>query len=204
MTFANSTLTDIITTTIQNRSGKVADNLTNNNALLRRLKMRGNIRLFGGGDVIVEELMYNDSTTDNSNSYSGYEAINITPDSPISGGQFGIMQYADSVSISGLELLQNAGKQQIIDLLEARIKVAEARLQNRIGSDIYLDGTGNGGKNITGLAAAVPDDPTLGTYGGISRVNFSFWRSGKYSGVTNGGAAVSQANIQQYMTAAAL
>jgi hypothetical protein len=204
VTFANSTLTDIITTTIQNRSGEVADNLTNNNSFLRRLKARGNVRPFGGGNVIVEELMYNDTTTDNSNSYSGYEAINITPDSPISGAQFSIVQYADSVSINGLETLQNAGKEQIIDLLEARMKVAEARLQNRIASDLYLDGTGNGGKNITGLAAAVPDDPTLGTYGGISRVNYTFWRPGKFSGVTDGGAAVSAANIQQYMTAAAL
>lgn len=204
MAFANSTLTDIITTTIQNRSGELADNLLNNNALLRRLKARGNIRPFGGGNVIIEEIMYNDSTTDNSNSYSGYEAINIAPDSPISGAQFSIVQYASSVSINGLETLQNAGKEQIIDLLEARMKVAEGRLQNRIASDLYLDGTGNGGKNITGLAVAVPDDPTTGTYGGINRANYTFWRSGKYSGVTDGGAAVSVANIQQYMTSAAL
>lgn len=47
--------------------------------------------------------------------------------------------------------------------------VSEARLLNRIAGDIYLDGTGNGGKNITGLGAAVPDAPTTGTYGGIDR-----------------------------------
>jgi hypothetical protein len=82
--------------------------------------------------------------------------------------------------------------------------VAEAELMNRIASDIYLDGTGNGGKNITGLAAAVPDVPTSGTYGGIDRGTWSFWQSKAYSGVTNGGAAVSAANIQQYMTALAI
>jgi len=204
MAFANSAITDIIATTIQSRSGELADNLTNNNALLRRLKAKGNVRPFSGGNVILEEIMYNDTSTNNANSYSGYELINISPDSPISAAQFAITQYADAVTMSGLEGLQNSGKEQIIDLLDGRMKVSEARLLNRIAGDIYLDGTGNGGKNITGLAAAVPDDPTTGTYGGISRSTWSFWKSAKYSGATDGGAAVSASNIQQYMTTLAL
>lgn len=171
---------------------------------MRRLKQRGNVRPFSGGNVIFEEIMYNDTSTNNANSYSGYEQINISPDSPISAAQFSITQYADAVTISGLEMLQNSGKNQIIDLLDGRMKVSEARLLNRIAGDIYLDGTGNAGKNITGLAAAVPDVPTTGTYGGIDRATWAFWRPTKYSGVTNGGAAVSAANIQQYMTALAL
>jgi hypothetical protein len=162
------------------------------------------VRPFSGGNVILEEIMYNDPNTVNANSYSGYELLNITPDSPISAAQYSITQYADAVSMSGLEMLQNSGKEQIIDLLDGRMKVSEARLLNRIGSDIYLDGTGNGGKNITGLAAAVPDTPTTGTYGGIDRSVWTFWRPVKYSGVTNGGAAVSAANIVQYMTALAV
>jgi hypothetical protein len=204
MAFANSAITDIIATTIQERSGELADNLTNNNALLRRLKARGNVRPFSGGNVILEEIMYNDPTTDNSGSYSGYEAINISPDSPISAAQFSIKQYADAVTMSGLEMLQNSGKEQIIDLLDSRMNVSEARLLNRIASDIYLDGTGNGGKNLTGLAAAVPDVPSTGTYGGIDRATWNFWRPTKFSGVTDGGAAVSASNIIAYMTKLAL
>jgi hypothetical protein len=204
MSFANSAITDIISSTIQNRSGKYADNLLNNNALLMKLKERGNVRPFGGGNVILEELMYNDTTTNNVNSYSGYELINVSLDSPMSSAQFSITQYADAVTMSGLEMLQNSGKEQIINLLEGRMQVSEARLLNRIAGDIYLDGTGNGGKNITGLGAAVPDVPTTGTYGSIDRATWPFWQSKKYSGVTNGGAAVSAANIQQYMTNLAL
>lgn len=204
MAIPNSSVTDIIATTIQERSGVLADNLTNNNALLRRVKSKGNVRPVSGGNVILEEIMYNDTTTNNANSYSGYELINVSPDSPITAAQFSYTQYADAVTMSGLEMLQNSGKEQIIDLLDGRMKVSEGRLQNRIGSDIYLDGTGNGGKNITGLAAAVPDAPTTGTYGGIDRSVWTFWRSQKFSGATDGGAAVSAANIQQYMTALAI
>lgn len=203
MAFANATVSDIIGTTIQHRNGVLADDLTNNNALLRTLKKRGNVRPFSGGNVILEELMYNDPSTNNADSYSGYQLINISPDSPISAPQFDIKQYAASVTVSGLEMLQNNSKERIIDLVDGRMQVSEARIMNRIGSDIYLDGTGNGGKNITGLAAAVPDSPT-NTYGGIDRNTWAFWQSQSFSGTTDGGAAVSSSNIIQYMTALGL
>ena len=204
MAFANSSITDIIATTIQQRSGVLADNVSYNNALLRRLKDKGNSRPFSGGNVILEEIMYNDSSSTNAASYSGYETINIQPNSPISAAQFSIKQYAAAVTMSGLEMLQNSSKEQIIDLMEGRIKVAEGQLTNRVSGDIYGDGTGNGGKNLDGLLAAVPDAPSSGTYGGINRATWSFWQSLKYSGVTDGGAAVSASNIQAYMTALAI
>jgi len=204
MAFANSSISDIIATNIQSRSGELADNVTNNNALLRRIKDRGNVKTFSGGNVILQEIMYNDTTTNNTNSYSGYEVLNVSQNSPISSAQYGITQYAAAVSISGLEMIQNSGKEAIIDLLDGRMDVAEAQLMNRIGGDIYLDGTGNSGKNITGLAAAVPDAPSTGTYGGINRATYSFWRSVKYSGVTDGGSAVTASTIQLYMDALAV
>jgi len=204
MAFANSTVSDIIATTIQSRSGKLADNVTLNNAVLDRLRKRGNVRPFSGGNVILEEIMYNDSNTNNTNSYSGYETLNIAPNSPISAAQFSIAQYASAVTISGLEMLQNSSKEAIIDLLEGRVQVAEGQLMNRIQTDIYGNGTGNGGKNLTGLAAAVADSPATGVYGGINRATWSFWRNQAFSGVTDGGAAVSAANIQSYMTQLAI
>ncbi len=203
MPFANSDITDIIATTIQQRSGELADNVTNNNALLRRLKGKGNVRPFGGGNVILEEIMYIDSSTINANSYSGYEVLNINPNSPISAAQFSITQYAAAISMSGLEMLQNSSKEAIIDLLEGRHKVAESQLMNRIDNDLYLDGTGNAGKNLTGLGAALTTAGT-GTYGGIPRATWAFWSNQFYRGVTDGGAAVSAANIQSYMTTLAL
>lgn len=199
MAFANSSISDIIATTIQSRTGELADNVTNNNAILRKLKMRGNVKTFSGGNVILQEIMYNDPSTNNTNSYSGYEVLNVSQNSPISAAQYAIKQYASAITISGLEMIQNSGKEAIIDLLDGRMEVAEAQLANRISSDLYLDGTGNAGKNIDGLAAAVPDNPGTGTYGGIDRGTWTFWRSVSYSGLNNGGAAVSSNNIQRYM-----
>ena len=197
MAYANSAITDIIATTIQSRSGELADNLTQNNAILQRLNQKGNVRPFSGGNVILEEIMYDDSATNNANSYSGYEVLNIAPDSPISAAQFKIAQYADSVTMSGLEMLQNSSKEAIIDLLDGRMQVSEARLLNRISGDLYGDGTGNGGKNLDGLGAAVAAVPTSGTYGGINRATWTFWQNQITTGATS-------ANILASMTTAAI
>jgi len=204
MPFAHSEVSDIIATTIQSRSEELADNTTNNNALLRRLKRKGNVRPVTGGNLIFEEIMYTDSSTINVNSYSGYEVLNITPNSPISSAQFPFAQYAGAISISGLEILQNSGREALIDLLEGRMKVTEAQLMNRLDYDLYQDGTVNSSKNVLGLAAAIPDDPTTGTFGGISRSSYSFWRSQLYDASSDGGAAVSASNVASYMTRLAL
>lgn len=201
-TFAN--LSDIISTTIQSRSGALADNVTNNNALLLKMRERGNVKPFSGGNVILQEIMYNDTGTENAGSYSGYDVIDITPNSPISAAQFDLKQYAAAVSMSGLEMLQNAGKEQIIDLMEGRIQVAEAQLMNDISAGLYSDGTGNSGKDITGLALAVAASPSSGTYGGINRATWSFWRNIAFDATTDGGAAASATNIQSYMNRVAV
>lgn len=201
-TFAN--LSDIISTTIQSRSGALADSVTNNNALLMRLRERGNVKTVSGGNVILQEIMYTDASTQNASSYSGYDVIDITPNSPISAAQFDMKQYSAAVTISGLEMLQNSGKEQIIDLLEGRIQVAEAQLMNRISAGVYSDGTGNGGKDITGLAAAVSVTPNTGTYGGINRATWAFWRNVAFDATTDGGAAATSGNIQSYMNRVAV
>lgn len=197
MAFANSSISDIIATTIQSRSGVIADNVTKNNALLARLKQRGNVKPFSGGNVILQELSF--AENGNAAWYSGYETLNIAAQDVISAAQYDIKQIAVPVTISGLEQLQNAGKEQMIDLLEARMAVAESTMANYIAQGIYSDGTGFGGKTITGLQAQVPTDPTTGTVGGINRATWSFWRSKVFDATTDGGAATTAANIQTYL-----
>lgn len=196
MAFANPSISDIIGTTIQNRSGVIADNVTKNNALLSRLKSRGNIKKFSGGNVIMQELSFAENA--NAGYYSGYETLPVAAQDVISAAQYDIKQAACPVTISGLEQLQNAGKEQIIDLLEGRIAVAESTMANLIASGIYSDGTGYGGKEITGLKAQVATSPATGTVGGIDRATWNFWRNQTFDAATDGGAATTAANIQQY------
>jgi hypothetical protein len=99
-------LTEIIATTLRNRSGKLADNVSNNNALLKRLSSKGNIKPLSGGRTIVQEIEYAENGT--YTRYSGYETLNISPSDVITGAEFDWKQAAVAVTMSGLEMLQNA------------------------------------------------------------------------------------------------
>jgi len=204
MAFANSAISDIIATTIESRTKSAQNNLSSNNALLMRLDERGNIKPISGGSTILQEIFYNDPNTNFANSYSGYETINISPDSPISASQWTLKHYADSVTISGPELLQNSGKEQMIELLATRVEIAEARLRNRIDIDLHGDGTGNGGKNLVGLSAIISTTPTSGVVGGIDRSTWTFWQNGAYTSTALTGGAATAANIQASMNTVAL
>ena len=175
MTFANASVSDIIATTIQSRSRKIADNVTKNNALLERLNSSGGVRTVSGGSSILEEISF--AQNGNAGFYSGYDLLPVAAQDVISAAEFQIKQLACPVIISGLEQLQNSGKEAFIDLLEARVAVAESTMSNTLAGSIYSDGTGSGGKEVTGLNAAVPVDPTVGVYGNIDRATFAFWRS---------------------------
>lgn len=196
MAFPNSAVSDIIATTIQSRTGTIADNVTSNNALLSRLKQRGNIKKFSGGDVILQELSF--ASNGNAGWYSGYDALPIAAMDVISAAQYNIKQAACPVTISGLEQLQNAGKEQIIDLLESRINVAESSMANLINVGLYSDGLAAGGKQIDGLLKQVIAVPTSGSVGGIDRGTWLFWRNQTFDASTDGGAPTTAANIQSY------
>lgn len=196
MAFPN--VTDILATTIEHRSRKIADNVTKNNGLLSYLQKRGNTRTFSGGRKIYEELSYAENA--NGGFYSGYDLLPVNPADVISAAEFDIKQAACPIIISGLEELQNAGPEQMIDLMEARINVGEATMANIIATSLYSDGTGSGGKEITGLKAMVPADPTTGTYGNINRATWTFWRNKKFkTSSVDGSAAATSTNIQGYM-----
>ncbi len=191
-------LGEIVTTTLRNRSGELQDNVTNNNALLSRLKKSGKVKPVSGGRTIVEEMSYAENAT--FMWYSGYDQLNISPSDVLTAAEFNFAQAAVAVSMSGLEELQNSGsKEQVIDLLEARIENAMSTMANNIALAVYSDGTGYGGRQIGGLQLLIADNPTTGTVGGINRANWPFYRNQKFSGTTDGGAAITSGNITGYM-----
>lgn len=175
MAFANANIGDIMATTLVSRTKKIADNVTNNNALLKRLSEKGNIRTVDGGTYIIEELSFAENS--NAGWYSGYDLLPVGVSDVISAAQYDWKQAAVPVTISGLEQLQNSGKERMISLMAARMKVAESTMANLIAGGLYSDGTAAGGKQLDGLAAAVPVDPTLAPYGGIDGGAFPFWRN---------------------------
>ena len=198
MASANPNFSEIITTTLKNRQGVIADNISNNNALLARLRRNGNTMLEDGGQTLVQELDFAENST--FKYYSGYDTIDVSGSNVISAAEYDWKQAAAAVTISGLEMAQNSGSEtRVLNLMQSRIQNAERTVMNQIAAGIFSDGTGSSGKEIGGLQLLVADTPTSGTVGGINRANFEFWRNVSFDATSDGGAAATSANIQDYM-----
>lgn len=61
MAIPNTNWGEITTTTLFNRSKKLQDNVSKNNALLRRLSSKGKIKTFDGGQAIIQEMEYSEN-----------------------------------------------------------------------------------------------------------------------------------------------
>ena len=84
-------------------------------------------------------------------------------------------------------------------MLESRVENGERTFLNGLSMGLY--GDGSVANSIGGLQLLIASSPSTGVVGGIDRSSWSFWRNISYSATTNGGAAASAANIQQYMDA---
>lgn len=187
MASPNATFTELVTTTFRKHSKEIKDNISNNNALLRRIKDRGQTRHEDGGLTIVEPLDYNSNGT--YQRYSGYDVLNVSASDVISAAEYQWRQIAINVVASGLELRTNSGSSKIINLAKARLKNAQRTFKNNFSSDLYSDGSL--ANQINGLQALLSDAGT-GTVGGINSTTYSFWRSLVQSAAAprQGGAAI--------------
>jgi hypothetical protein len=193
-TSPNSTYTEIVTTTLAGYSKTMADNVTNNNALLRHIDRNGN-KTPATGRTIVQELEYAANST--TKWYSGYEVLDTSTSNVFTAAEFNYKQLAGNVVISGLEQVENSGAEQIFNLLKSRIRNLEKSLKNDMATALYADGTGTDSKELGGLQLIVPG--TVGnTVGGINSGTYTFWANQVYDFSTEG-ATASATTIQTAM-----
>lgn len=160
-------LSELVTTTLRRRSGLLKDNVRNNNVVYKSMDENDGVINGISGRTILEEMAYQENAT--FTRYDGCQVLNTSYNPTITAAEFDPKQFAAAVVISGKEKRQNSGKEGIIKLLDARIKVAESTLENNLNADMLSDGTADGGKQIGGLKLLVSKTPNLGIVGGIDR-----------------------------------
>ena len=92
---ANPSLSEIVTTTLRDRSKTLSDNVTNNNALLARINKAGNRKPASGRDII-QELEYAENGT--VEMYSNYDVIDTTPQDVLTSAVFDWKQLGEEPS----------------------------------------------------------------------------------------------------------
>lgn len=186
----NSTFSEIVTTTLRKHPDEVADNVSDHNALYRRLKAKGNIKKLDGGYKIVRPLDYAENAT--YQRYAGADTLNIAASDVLSAAEYDWCQAAIHVTATGRDLRMNSGESQIIDLAQARLKNAIRTAANNMSVDLFSSGALT--NQIGGLAAQVTNDGT-GTVGGIVSGTHTFWKN-QFFECTSGPSA---SNIQGFM-----
>lgn len=169
----NTDFNAILSTTLQNYQPQLVDNIFTARVLLEHLNSRGRVVVEEGGTSIVEPLVY--AQNDTVGSYSGYDAIDLTPQEGISAAEYQWKQMAASIAISGIEEAKNRGTEAIIKLLNAKVMQAEESLKESLNDMLFASSApGNNGKDFQGIGYLIG---TTGTIGGIDASTNSWWRS---------------------------
>lgn len=169
---ANSTFTELVSTTLRKHRKEISDNLSNRNALLKYISKRGNKVTEDGGLTIATPLDYNSNGT--YQRYSDWDTLNISQSDVISSAEYQWRQIAINIVASGRELRINSGDSKIISLAKSRMKNAIRTFNNNFSSDLYSAGSLS--NQINGLQALVADTNT-NTVGGIDASAWTFWQN---------------------------
>lgn len=149
---------------------KMVDNIFISNPFLAYLKERQ--KTFDGGYKIIEPLIYGEIS--GVTSYSLYDTLTYDTNIPITAAEFEPKNIVAPIIISKDEELKNTGENQVLSMLEGKIQIVESTLKKALTTQLYGDGTGNSGKDITGLGAAIAD---ANVYGGIARADYAWWKA---------------------------
>jgi hypothetical protein len=163
---------------VEDRSSGYVDLVSDANVVLSVLRNNSGWKTYQG-PTIRERLMY--QLHGSYVRYSGFEFLTPVHAEIISDAEFVPKQSAVVFSLSMEEILANSGSDaQLLDVFATHMEAAEMELENKVTEDIHSDGTADGGRQIGGMQAILPDDPTTGTYGGINRATVAAWRPTRY------------------------
>lgn len=191
----DSRLQETFSLALEQRSKGYQDLVSNSNAILSIMKSRGGWKPYDGGPTIRERLLYNE--TGSYIRYSGYDFLNPLPAELINDAEFTPKMAAVSVVLTGEEILKNSGKNQLMNVMTVHMEAAEQELQDRFVEDLHSAGAET--NQIGGLQKAIPTTTNSGTYGGISRVDYSIWRTTTYDANSLlGETAVTSSTIMKF------
>jgi hypothetical protein len=106
--------------------------------------------------------------------YSGYDAIDLTPQEGISAAEYDWKQMAASIAISGIEEAKNRGTEAIIKLLNAKIMQAEMSLKTTLNEQLFgTPSVAPAAKDFNGLGNIIGTQNN--TVGGIDSTTNTWW-----------------------------
>ena len=182
----------ILSMALEDRSSGYEDLVSNNNALLAVMRRKGLWQTYSG-PRIRQTLQIGKQVAQ---WYSGYDQLLNPAIDLFNDAFFEPKMVVVPIILSMQEILNNEGENQLMDVLDSYMEAAERSLEDTMDAGLYGDGSANGGKQITGLATAVPIVTTSGIYGGIDRNTATIWQTKTYDAHTYGVTLLGAGNTQ--------
>ncbi len=145
------------------------------NALVAWAFATNRVEFEAGGHEITNPLIV--GRNPNVTSYEYYDTLPIAQTDEFITAKYNGSRVAGSVIISDQEEDENRGETAIFKLIKAKMEVLEESIKEKFAGYLYGSGTGT---DPNGLSILIPDDPTTGTLGNISRVTETQWRTSAY------------------------
>ncbi len=158
------------------------------NALVAWAFATNRVEFEAGGHEITNPLIV--GRNPNVTSYEYYDTLPIAQTDEFITAKYNWSRVAGSVIISDQEEDENRGETAIFKLIKAKMDVLEESIKEKFASYLYGSGTGT---DPNGLSNLIPDDPTTGTLGNISRVTETQWRTSAY----DFSGALDETNIEE-------
>lgn len=128
-----------------------------------------------GGKTITNPLVV--GRNPNITSYQYYDPLPVAQTNEFTKVEYNWSRVAGNVIISQQEEDENRGETAIFKIVKGKMMVLEESIKEKFSEFLYGSGAGT---DPYGLAALIPDDPTTGSLGGISRATQSQWRTSSY------------------------
>lgn len=122
--------------------------------------------------------------------YQYYDQLPVAQTNEFDTVSYGWSRVAGTAIISDQEEDEARGETMIFKLMKAKVQVLDESMKEKFSSYCYGAGAGI---DPNGLQNVIPDDPTTGTLGGISRSSETQWRTSAY----NLGGAMNALNIEE-------
>jgi len=186
----NAAYQQILSMALEDRSSSYEDLVSNNNALLAVMRKKGLWQTYSG-PRIRQTLQIGKQVAQ---WYSGYDQLLNPAIDLFNDAFFEPKMCVVPIILSSQELLNNSGSAQLMDVFDSYLEAAEKALEDTMDAGLYSDGTANGGKQLTGLATAIPIVTNTGIYGGIDRNTATIWQTKTYDAHTYSAAIGTQVN----------
>lgn len=166
----------LLSTAMAYRKQGLEDLVSNSDPVWNTIRENGNYRPYSGPEIRVHLLI----NKQDAQWFTGYDKLKNSPIELVNDAVFTPTNIAVPISFNGTELLANEGSTRIMDIMEVAMDGAEMSMRDALEVGILSDGTGFNGRQMVGLASAVPIVTNTGTYGGINRATNAIWRTTSY------------------------